>query len=391
MALKAVHVSDVPHIDQVPDNALLAICPNRVSKGVELGGNAFRASKFLVIGHRGNGMNTLQSSDRRMRAIKENSILSFNAASKFPIDFVEFDVQVTKDNCPVIFHDDFILSINNGTVFEKRITELSLPEFLYYGPQNDSQEGNCLLRKTHDGKIVNWNVETDDKLCTLEEAFQKVESSLGFNIELKFDDHIVYDHSYLTGVLQAILQVVFENAKERPIIFSTFLPDAALLVRKLQATYPVFFLTNGGSELYHDVRRNSLEEALKLCLEGGLQGIVSEVRGIFRNPGTVKKIRESELSLLTYGKLNNVAEAVYMQHLMGIEGVIVDLVQEMTESLADLITHPPTKAIGTGEEGKEEGSERNEGKVKVEGDIKPQFSERELSFLLKLIPELIEL
>ena len=85
------------------------------------------------------------------------------------------------------------------------------------------------------------------------------------------------------------------------------------------------------------------------------------------------------------------AEAVYMQHLMGIEGVIVDLVQEMTESLADLITHPPTKAIGTGEEGKEEGSERNEGKVKVEGDIKPQFSERELSFLLKLIPELIEL
>lgn len=65
----------------------------------------------------------------------------------------------------------------------------------------------------------------------------------------------------------------------------------------------VFFLTNGGSELYHDVRRNSLEEALKLCLEGGLQGIVSEVRGIFRNPGTVKKIRESELSLLTYGKL----------------------------------------------------------------------------------------
>lgn len=61
---------------------------------MELGGNAFRASKFLVIGHRGNGMNTLQSSDRRMRAIKENSILSFNAASKFPIDFVEFDVQV---------------------------------------------------------------------------------------------------------------------------------------------------------------------------------------------------------------------------------------------------------------------------------------------------------
>lgn len=95
-----------------------------------------------------------------------------------------------------------------GTVFEKRITELTLSEFLYYGPQQDpQQEGNCLLRKTKDGKIVNWNVETDDRLCTLEEAFQKVESSIGFNIELKFDDHIVYDHGYLTCVLQTILQV----------------------------------------------------------------------------------------------------------------------------------------------------------------------------------------
>lgn len=85
-------------------------------------------------------------------------------------------------------------------------------------------------------------------------------------------------------------------------------------------------------------------------------------------------------------KCSNVPEAVYMQHLMGVEGVIVDLVQEITEAMAELIK--PMKAIGTGEEGKEEGTE-GEGKVQVQGDKKPQFSERELSFLLKLIPELI--
>ena len=50
--------------------------------------------KFMVIGHRGSGMNILQSCDPRMKSIQENSILSFNAASKFPIDFIEFDVQV---------------------------------------------------------------------------------------------------------------------------------------------------------------------------------------------------------------------------------------------------------------------------------------------------------
>ncbi|CAL0323297.1 unnamed protein product [Lupinus luteus] len=369
MALKAVHVSDIPSIDIVPESPL-----TRFSNGVE-----FKVPKFVVIGHRGHGMNALQSLDRRMKAIKENSIMSFNAAANFPIDFVEFDVQVTNDDCPVIFHDDFILSHENGVVFEKRITELRLSEFLAYGPQREvGKDGKVLVRKTKDGKIVQWEVEQDDSLCTLEEAFLKVEPSLGFNIELKFDDHIVYDQDYLTHVLNAVLKVVFGHAKNRPIIFSTFQPDAASLVKKLQSTYPVFFLTNGGCEIYEDERRNSLEEALKLCLENGLQGIVSEIKGVFRNPGVVTKIKESELSLLTYGSLNNVPEAVYMQHLMGIDGVIVDLVQEITEAVANLIT----SAIVVDEEGLNE---------KLQLHSKPKFSQKELSFLLKLIPQLIQI
>lgn len=65
----------------------------------------------------------------------------------------------------------------------------------------------------------------------------------------------------------------------------------------------MFFFTNGGTEVYYDVRRNSLDEAIKLCLDGGLQGIVSEVKGIFRNPEAVNKMKESKISLMTYGKL----------------------------------------------------------------------------------------
>lgn len=68
-----------------------------------MGRVASRIPKFLVIGHRGNGMNALQSSDRRMRAIKENSIASFNSAANFPIDFVEFDVQVRELPCLLLF------------------------------------------------------------------------------------------------------------------------------------------------------------------------------------------------------------------------------------------------------------------------------------------------
>lgn len=47
----------------------------------------------------------------------------------------------------------------------------------------------------------------DDHLCTLEEVFQKVNHSLGFNIELKFDDKKDYTEDVLVHLLQLILQV----------------------------------------------------------------------------------------------------------------------------------------------------------------------------------------
>lgn len=67
--------------------------------------------------------------------------------------------------------------------------------------------------------------------------------------------------------------------------------------------WQVYFLTNGGNEIFDDVRMNSLDEAKNLALSGGLDGVVSEVHGIFRDPSVVREIKESNLSLLTYGKL----------------------------------------------------------------------------------------
>ncbi|XP_072991428.1 glycerophosphodiester phosphodiesterase GDPD1, chloroplastic-like isoform X1 [Typha latifolia] len=383
MALKAVHMADVPKIDQVPDGPVLAGGVRRPSGMAVLGSpQAAAARGFVVVGHRGKGMNAVASSDKRMMAVRENSLLSFNRAGRFPVDFVEFDVQVTKDGFPIIFHDNVILTEEVGTVSEKRVTDLYLEEFLSYGPQRDpAKVGKSLLRRAKDGRILNWSVEEDDSLCTLQEAFQCVGSHLGFNIELKFDDYVVYCEEELTHSLQAVLRVVLQYANnDRPIIFSTFQPDAAKLMRKLQSIYPVFFLTEGGTEIYDDVRRNSLDEAIELCLQSGLQGIVSEVRGVLKNPSAVPRIKECKLALLTYGQLNNVPEAVYMQHLMGINGVIVDLVEEITEAVAGFTK--PAAATAADESLSETEAE--------EGRRQPKFSQRELRFLLRLIPALIQ-
>ncbi|CAN0929181.1 Glycerophosphodiester phosphodiesterase GDPD3 [Linum grandiflorum] len=380
MAVKAVHVSDVPHpnLDHQLIPAENAVYQKEEEEETKVE-NCYRFPKFVVMGHRGSGMNMLQSSDPRMKSIKENTLLSFNSASNLPLDFIEFDVQVTKDDCPVIFHDNFIFTQNQGVLVEKRVTDLTLDEFLSYGPQKEGISATKpLYRKTKDGRVFEWKVEQDDCFCTLAEALEKVKSSIGFNVELKFDDHVVYTKQQLIHVLDSIMKVVFCHAKDRSIVFSSFHPDAAQLMRKLQDKYPVFFLTNGGSEIYTDIRRNSLDEAIKVCKEGGLQGIVSEVRAVFRNPGAISKIKEAKLCLVTYGQLNNVGEVVYMQHLMGVEGVIVDLVGEITKAVAAEEEDCKDKRV--------DHDQIRMFQLKTEA---PQFSRDELSFLLNLIPQLM--
>jgi len=85
--LKAARVADVPTLD--------VVAPGLVVAGAEAA-PAARApgGRFSVVGHRGKGMNALASPDRRLQEVRENTVRSFNAAARFPVDYVEFDVQV---------------------------------------------------------------------------------------------------------------------------------------------------------------------------------------------------------------------------------------------------------------------------------------------------------
>nr|XP_010325583.1 glycerophosphodiester phosphodiesterase GDPD3-like isoform X2 [Solanum lycopersicum] len=373
MALKAIPISQVvPHIDEIHvENVSFPSIYNNNSTSLshdededdDVGKMNNNNNKFVVMGHRGSGTNMLQYSSCHENIIKENTLRSFNEATKFNLQFIEFDVQ--------------------GKLIEKRVTDLTLEEFLSYGPQNGSTNvEKPLFRKTKDGRIFEWKVEEDDRLCTLQYVFENVSQSVGFNIEFKFDDKRNYKDEELVRVIQAALQVVLRYAKGKRIMFSSFQPDAAQLIRKEQTAYPVFFLTNGGSEIYPDIRRNSLEEAIKLCLEGGLQGIVSEVKAILRNPKMIANIKESNLSLMTYGQLNNEKEVVYLLYMMGVDGVIVDFVEEITSVVAQFSNQVH--------------HDRKEHLLLLEKRLLSEqritlCSEDEISYFRRLVPELIHL
>ena len=92
--LKAARVADVPTLD--------VVAPGLVVAGADAA-SAARApgGRFSVIGHRGKGMNALASPDRRLQEVRENTVRSFNDAARFPVDYVEFDVQVETLSLPV--------------------------------------------------------------------------------------------------------------------------------------------------------------------------------------------------------------------------------------------------------------------------------------------------
>lgn len=242
------------------------------------------------------------------------------------------------DSADFLFHQTVLtfvmVCLFQGLHNARRIGDLTLEEYNSMGFQADGLEiQSPLVRKANDGSICKWIVNVQDRLCTLKDACEKVPLSVGFNIELKFDDEIEVSEVDLKWVIGTVLKEVAMYGKGRKVFYSSFHPDAVDLLRKLQTEYPVLFLTDGGTHIYKDERRNSIESAVEVCLKCGLQGIVSEVRAILQNPGLASKVKDAGLCLLTYGELNNFAEALQKQKETGVDGVIVDHVLEMVTAV----------------------------------------------------------
>jgi glycerophosphodiester phosphodiesterase len=83
-------------------------------------------TKPIIIGHRGFGKNT---STRKSLQLGENTIESFIAAANLGASYVEFDVQLTKDLVPVIYHD-FLVS---ETGIDAPVHLLTKEQFLHLG------------------------------------------------------------------------------------------------------------------------------------------------------------------------------------------------------------------------------------------------------------------
>ena len=87
-----------------------------------------------VIGHRGMGQN---DPGRRQLQLGENTVESFMSAKASGASYIEFDVQLTKDDVPIIYHD-FLMS---ETGIDAPLHSLNLEQFMFIS-QAQSAEGD---------------------------------------------------------------------------------------------------------------------------------------------------------------------------------------------------------------------------------------------------------
>ena len=305
----------------------------------------------MVIGHRGLGKNM---ASRKSLQLGENTIESFIAAANLGASYVEFDVQLTKDHVPVIYHD-FLVSESG---IDAPVHTMTLEQFLHVNETHSSgasqpkspqrnqrssslsrasnsnsrydQRANSLgstslsssklsdrMKHTRDYKTKGYKGNSRGNtiqapFTTLEEMFLKLPPTIGFNIEMKypmlFESEEEGMDTYaveLNSFVDTVLAKVYELGRGRDIIFSSFNPDICLLLSLKQPSVPVLFLTDAGTSEVGDVRASSLQEAIRFASRWNLLGIVSAAEPLVACPRLVRVVKESGLVCVSYGTLNN--------------------------------------------------------------------------------------
>jgi glycerophosphodiester phosphodiesterase len=336
----------------------------------------------MVIGHRGLGKNI---AGRKSLQLGENTIQSFISAANLGASYVEFDVQLTKDLVPVIYHD-FLVS---ETGIDAPVHTLTLEQFLHvndtrtprgsrppspvlkdlkaYDPKAfDSRRQRSMsvggpntsdpfdmsekMKHTRDFKKKGFKGNSrgnhiQEPFATLQDMFKKLPQTVGFNIEMKYpmlheseEEEMDTYAVELNSFVDTVLQTVYDLGHGRNMIFSSFNPDICLLLSFKQPSIPVLFLTDSGTAPVGDIRASSLQEAIRFASRWNLLGVVSNAEPLVISPRLVKVVKESGLVCVSYGMINNDPEKVQLQVKEGIDAVIVDSVlairKELTQSAA---------------------------------------------------------
>ncbi|XP_052788976.1 glycerophosphocholine phosphodiesterase GPCPD1-like isoform X2 [Mya arenaria] len=289
--------------------------------------------KPVDVGHRGLGSSY---KCKKLAIVQENTIRSFQTAANHGADFVEFDVHLTKDEIPIIYHDFkvlityrkkkredlelFEIPVKDITFAELQQMKLShpasTPEYKYEGIQDDDVEP-----------------EDTQPFPSLEQVFRSVDIHTGFNIEIKYPQAKVdgsgkiKDYFDLNRFVDIILSDVFKNHGGRRIVFSSFEPDICSMLRLKQNVFPVLFLSQADTSRYvpyAGIRTQSVVMATEFALSAGLLGVDVISDMLVKDMSQIRYVKDAGLVLFVWGEGCNDKEFIIQLKENKVDGIIYD-------------------------------------------------------------------
>ena len=313
-----------------------------------------------IVGHRGSGANSTALSNLQ---IGENTVQSFLTASSLGASCVEFDVQLTKDYVPVVFHD-FLVMETGGDVplhtltFDQfmhlsrsqapRSDILSSAEVRYLDKNNfngglrpkprshsvniydDYRSRDLVERMRYTEEGMHNNIKGNlrghsiqEPSSTLEQLLTELPESIAFNLEVKHpmlweaeDRGMQFDAIELNFFVDTILTTIFRLCGNRNITLSSFSPEVCIVLACKQETFPILFINKAGSVPAGDIRAGSLQGAIEFAKAWNLAGIVMLSDPFVMCPRLLTYAKDSGLVVGSYGNLNDDTDCALVRILV---------------------------------------------------------------------------
>ncbi|NXQ41671.1 GPCP1 phosphodiesterase, partial [Catharus fuscescens] len=295
----------------------------------------------LDVGHRGAGNSTTTT---RLAKVQENTIASLRSAASHGAAFVEFDVHLSKDHVPIVYHDLTCcmamkkkLDTEPLELFEIAVKELTFDQLQLLKLAHVT----ALKIKDHNASFKdeeNSAFETQP-FPSLQRVLESVSEDVGFNIEVKWIsqqrdgqwDGNLSTYFDMNTFLDIILKTVLMNAGKRRIVFSSFHADICTMIRHKQNKYPVLFLTQGESKLYPelmDLRCRTTPIAINFAQFENLLGINVNSEDLLRNPAFITRAVTKGLVIFSWGDDVNDADNRRKLREYGVHGLIYDRIYD---------------------------------------------------------------
>ncbi|XP_043641839.1 glycerophosphocholine phosphodiesterase GPCPD1 [Drosophila teissieri] len=284
----------------------------------------------LEIGHRGLGKSLTVTTNAA--PLIENTVATMLASAEMGADLVEFDVQLTSDLVPIINHDFSIrVCIDSKTPTSKDdLTEVLLKDISY------EQLKDLKTYQIVGNKIVEYpahnNVEPPEQRLfpTLQDFFERVNLSTGFDIEIKwpqlkadgqFESEQTLDKNLF---VDRILAVIRRYGCGRLNVIKSFDADLCSLLRFKQHMYPVLFLSGSKENHFNDPRTSTVEQSVNFAQAFDLGGVSPNAVFVKADPGLVQRAKAQVPIVLLWGSDLKDRESIDWFLQQGPTGVIYD-------------------------------------------------------------------